>query len=80
MWQEPTQPPACQKDSFSALTLGFFDVARRAKTDITAFIAFQCPNAGLLRCGGGFSWLLLELRRFSALTLGFFDVARCLWC
>ncbi len=41
----------------------------------TASNRFQCPNAGLLRCGLHAQAVALAERGFSALTLGFFDVA-----
>ena len=41
----------CRSFRFSALTLGFFDVARLAQLDRDIAGEFQCPNAGLLRCG-----------------------------
>ena len=67
--------PISTNHSFSALTLGFFDVARLlARRDEVVF-QFQCPNAGLLRCGQTGSMSLGESTCFSALTLGFFDVA-----
>ena len=65
---------------FSALTLGFFDVADIAKYARHYTTLFQCPNAGLLRCGSAVPGDVHGLSRgFSALTLGFFDVAwiRC---
>ncbi len=43
----PYSAPNC----FSALTLGFFDVARPAVDGRVHMDQFQCPNAGLLRCG-----------------------------
>ena len=62
--------------SFSALTLGFFDVADLLALGGLLLGTFQCPNAGLLRCGfSNTSRSRWDDSRFSALTLGFFDVA-----
>ena len=48
---------------------------RDRAADLAAF-EFQCPNAGLLRCGNGSGDYLRRYQGcFSALTLGFFDVA-----
>ena len=60
---------------FSALTLGFFDVAICGRRPASYAHRFQCPNAGLLRCGLELRVGMTRSRSFSALTLGFFDVA-----
>ena len=75
MWRVVRPSGIVDINCFSALTLGFFDVATAyGMTELYAH-AFQCPNAGLLRCGPSSCRVCRRIRRFSALTLGFFDVA-----
>ena len=51
MWPPAEHHAAQRLASFSALTLGFFDVAHKLRVLWNHDAWFQCPNAGLLRCG-----------------------------
>ena len=51
MWQAANPYASVDHVRFSALTLGFFDVARATGVLQFRHTSFQCPNAGLLRCG-----------------------------
>ena len=51
MWPIRAEVLAPFKRCFSALTLGFFDVAVKMWIPRDHTCKFQCPNAGLLRCG-----------------------------
>ena len=51
MWQGREAKASLTTERFSALTLGFFDVAAAQRVLAEALRQFQCPNAGLLRCG-----------------------------
>ena len=76
MWPSCFRVSSSRLNCFSALTLGFFDVAHGQGDGPAWPLCFSALTLGFFDVARSSSVLASSLRAsFSALTLGFFDVA-----